>query len=202
MATGVKVANQSLLCGKLQAMVTAWHWWKSLYSQRSPQCGYQCNSFNNQIYGLTKDSTRQLPKKGYITKSSPFGTIERPFRPAELTFGARGYILRSHWMWTWNRLKWRWSAAAQKPEKSSKTPGETLSSTMVLTAGFGKGKPLRSAYYFGTWQTNDFWQKQRQRTCVGWISTESGYAWRKRYNRKRSVGSRCHTAKTVLCNWN
>ena len=29
-------------------------------------------------------------KKGFVTKSSPYGTVERPFRPAELTMGARG----------------------------------------------------------------------------------------------------------------
>ena len=46
--------------------------------------------FNNQIYGLTKGQYSPTTKKGYVTKSSPFGTIERPFRPAELTFGARG----------------------------------------------------------------------------------------------------------------
>jgi len=46
--------------------------------------------FNNQIYGLTKGQYSPTTKKGFVTKSSPFGTIERPFRPAELTFGARG----------------------------------------------------------------------------------------------------------------
>ena len=46
--------------------------------------------FNNQIYGLTKGQYSPTTKKGFVTKSSPYGTIERPFRPAELTFGARG----------------------------------------------------------------------------------------------------------------
>ena len=46
--------------------------------------------FNNQIYGLTKGQYSPTTKKGYVTKSSPFGTVERPFRPAELTLGARG----------------------------------------------------------------------------------------------------------------
>ncbi|MDP4202963.1 MAG: 2-oxoacid:ferredoxin oxidoreductase subunit beta [Bacteroidota bacterium] len=45
---------------------------------------------NNEIYGLTKGQYSPTSKKGLVTKSSPFGTIERPFRPAELTFGARG----------------------------------------------------------------------------------------------------------------
>jgi 2-oxoglutarate ferredoxin oxidoreductase subunit beta len=46
--------------------------------------------FNNQIYGLTKGQYSPTTKKGFVTKSSPYGTVERPFRPAELTFGACG----------------------------------------------------------------------------------------------------------------
>jgi len=46
--------------------------------------------FNNQIYGLTKGQYSPTSKKGFVCKSSPFGTVEEPFRPAELTLGARG----------------------------------------------------------------------------------------------------------------
>ena len=46
--------------------------------------------FNNQIYGLTKGQYSPTSKKGFVCKSSPFGTVEEPFRPAELAFGARG----------------------------------------------------------------------------------------------------------------
>lgn len=46
--------------------------------------------FNNQIYGLTKGQYSPTSKLGFVSKSSPYGTVERPFRPAELTFGARG----------------------------------------------------------------------------------------------------------------
>ncbi len=46
--------------------------------------------FNNQIYGLTKGQYSPTSYKGQVTGSSPYGTIEEPFRPAELTFGARG----------------------------------------------------------------------------------------------------------------
>lgn len=46
--------------------------------------------FNNQIYGLTKGQYSPTTKKGFVTKSSPYGTVERPFRTAELTFGAGG----------------------------------------------------------------------------------------------------------------
>lgn len=45
---------------------------------------------NNEIYGLTKGQYSPTSKYGFISKSSPYGTVEEPFRPAELTFGARG----------------------------------------------------------------------------------------------------------------
>ena len=46
--------------------------------------------FNNRIYGLTKGQYSPTSPKGFISKSSPYGTVERPFIPAELVFGARG----------------------------------------------------------------------------------------------------------------
>lgn len=46
--------------------------------------------FNNKIYGLTKGQYSPTSDKGFVSKSSPYGTVEEPFRPAELCFGARG----------------------------------------------------------------------------------------------------------------
>ncbi len=46
--------------------------------------------FNNKIYGLTKGQYSPTSARGFVSKSSPYGTVEEPFRPAELTFGARG----------------------------------------------------------------------------------------------------------------
>jgi len=46
--------------------------------------------FNNEIYGLTKGQYSPTSKFGFVSKSSPYGTVEMPFRPAELTIGARG----------------------------------------------------------------------------------------------------------------
>ena len=45
---------------------------------------------NNRIYGLTKGQYSPTSPRGFVSKSSPFGTVEDPFRPAELCFGARG----------------------------------------------------------------------------------------------------------------
>ncbi len=45
---------------------------------------------NNKIYGLTKGQYSPTTDRGAVTKSSPYGTVEEPFIPAELVFGARG----------------------------------------------------------------------------------------------------------------
>jgi len=45
---------------------------------------------NNKIYGLTKGQYSPTSDRGFVCKSSPYGTVEDPFRPAELTIGARG----------------------------------------------------------------------------------------------------------------
>ncbi|MCH5178649.1 MAG: 2-oxoacid:ferredoxin oxidoreductase subunit beta [Prevotellaceae bacterium] len=47
---------------------------------------------NNRIYGLTKGQYSPTSPRGFISKSSPYGTVEEPFRPAELCFGARGHF--------------------------------------------------------------------------------------------------------------
>ena len=46
--------------------------------------------FNNKIYGLTKGQYSPTSDRGFVSNSSPYGTTEDPFIPAELVFGARG----------------------------------------------------------------------------------------------------------------
>lgn len=46
--------------------------------------------FNNKIYGLTKGQYSPTSDRGFVSKTSPYGTVEDPFRPSELCFGARG----------------------------------------------------------------------------------------------------------------
>ncbi len=48
--------------------------------------------FNNQIYGLTKGQYSPTSERGFVSKSSPHGTIEFPFNPGELTLGSRGFF--------------------------------------------------------------------------------------------------------------
>ena len=90
-ATGVKIANPKLTVWQISGdgdglAIGGNHF---IHSVRR-NIDMNVLLFNNQIYGLTKGQFSPTSKKGSVTKSSPFGTIERPFRPAELTFGSRG----------------------------------------------------------------------------------------------------------------
>ncbi len=44
--------------------------------------------FNNEIYGLTKGQYSPTSKTGIVTKSSPYGSLDRSFVPASLALGA------------------------------------------------------------------------------------------------------------------
>lgn len=46
--------------------------------------------FNNRIYGLTKGQYSPTSARGFVSKTSPFGTVEDPFVPGQLVIGARG----------------------------------------------------------------------------------------------------------------
>ena len=47
---------------------------------------------NNRIHGLTTGQYSPTSPRGFVSKSSPYGTVEDPFHPAELCFGARGHF--------------------------------------------------------------------------------------------------------------
>jgi 2-oxoglutarate ferredoxin oxidoreductase subunit beta len=44
--------------------------------------------FNNRIYGLTKGQVSPTSELGKVTKSTPLGSIDRPFEPSALVLGA------------------------------------------------------------------------------------------------------------------
>ena len=46
--------------------------------------------FNNRVYGLTKGQYSPTSERGFVSKTSPYGTIEDPFIPGQLVIGARG----------------------------------------------------------------------------------------------------------------
>ena len=50
--------------------------------------GIKVLMFNNKIYGLTKGQYSPTSEFGKKTKSTPFGTVDRPFNPLALAIGA------------------------------------------------------------------------------------------------------------------
>ena len=53
--------------------------------------------FNNQIYGLTKGQYSPTSEVGKVTKSTPFGSIDRPFNPVSLAIGSEAtFVARTH----------------------------------------------------------------------------------------------------------
>ena len=58
--------------------------------------GIKVLMFNNKIYGLTKGQYSPTSEFGKKTKSTPFGTADRPFNPLALAIGAEAtFVARS-----------------------------------------------------------------------------------------------------------
>lgn len=90
-ATGVKVANPELMVWQISGdgdglAIGGNHF---IHAVRR-NIDLNMLLLNNKIYGLTKGQYSPTSNRGAVTKSSPYGTIEDPFIPAELVFGARG----------------------------------------------------------------------------------------------------------------
>ena len=97
-ATGVKVANPELTVWQVSGdgdglAIGGNHF---IHAVRR-NVNINMMIFNNKIYGLTKGQYSPTSDRGAVTKSSPSGTVEDPFIPAELCFGARGnFFARSY----------------------------------------------------------------------------------------------------------
>jgi 2-oxoglutarate ferredoxin oxidoreductase subunit beta len=53
--------------------------------------------FNNQIYGLTKGQYSPTSEVGKVTKSTPMGSVDRPFNPISVAVGAGAtFVARTH----------------------------------------------------------------------------------------------------------
>lgn len=90
-ATGVKSANPKLsvwvMSGDGDSMAIGGNHFIHIL-RRNLNINYIL--FNNEIYGLTKGQYSPTTPLGKITKTSPYGTIEHPFKPGELAMGAEG----------------------------------------------------------------------------------------------------------------
>ncbi len=92
-ATGVKVANPALTVWQVSGdgdglAIGGNHF---IHANRR-NVNIKMILLNNRIYGLTKGQYSPTSPRGFVSKSSPYGTVEDPFRPAELCFGARGHF--------------------------------------------------------------------------------------------------------------
>ncbi|MEW5852247.1 MAG: 2-oxoacid:ferredoxin oxidoreductase subunit beta [Myxococcota bacterium] len=58
--------------------------------------GIKVMMFNNRIYGLTKGQYSPTSEVGKKAKSTPFGSVDRPFNPLSVALGAEGtFVARS-----------------------------------------------------------------------------------------------------------
>ncbi len=90
-ATGVKVANPDLMVWEMTGDGDALAIGGNHYIHAIRRnIDIKIILFNNEIYGLTKGQYSPTSKKGQKTKTSPYGTIEEPFKIGELTIGANG----------------------------------------------------------------------------------------------------------------
>ncbi len=89
-ATGVKVANPNLsvwvISGDGDSLAIGGNHF--IHAVRR-NVNMNLILFNNEIYGLTKGQYSPTSERGKVTKSSPHGTVEDPFNPAELALGAQ-----------------------------------------------------------------------------------------------------------------
>ena len=89
-ARGVKTANPRLSVRSPPATATRWPSAANFIHAIRRNVDLNVILFNNEIYGLTKGQYSPTSKLGKITKTSPYGTVEKPFNPGELVIGAKG----------------------------------------------------------------------------------------------------------------
>ncbi len=88
-ATGVKVANPDLqvwvITGDGDGLSIGGN--HMIHSLRR-NVDMKIILFNNEIYGLTKGQYSPTSPRGLKTKTTPFGSVDTPFNPAQLALGA------------------------------------------------------------------------------------------------------------------
>ena len=88
-ATGVKLANPELdvwvITGDGDAMSIGGNHFTHVLRRN---INMKILMFNNRIYGLTKGQYSPTSEVGKITKSTPMGSLDYPFNPPALAFGA------------------------------------------------------------------------------------------------------------------
>ncbi len=91
--------------------------------------------FNNRIYGLTKGQYSPTSDRGFVSKTSPFGTVEDPFVPGQLVIGARGtFFARS----LDGNLKLSQSILEKAAEHKGTSMVEVLQNCVIFNDGIHK----------------------------------------------------------------
>ena len=96
-ATGIKIANPELevwvATGDGDALSIGGN---HMIHMLRRNVGIKILLFNNRIYGLTKGQYSPTSELGKRTKSTPFGSVDRPFHPLSLALGAEAtFVARS-----------------------------------------------------------------------------------------------------------
>jgi 2-oxoglutarate/2-oxoacid ferredoxin oxidoreductase subunit beta len=96
-ATGLKVAKPDLdvwvITGDGDALSIGGN---HLIHAMRRNVGLKILLFNNRIYGLTKGQYSPTSEEGKLTKSTPFGSLDRPLNPVSLALGAEcTFVARS-----------------------------------------------------------------------------------------------------------
>ena len=121
--------------------------------------------FNNQIYGLTKGQYSPTSEIGKKTKSTPFGSLDRPFNPLSLAIGAEAtFVARSVDVFQQHlkdTLKTRRRAQRLGLRRNS-AKLQHLQRRRVVRP-HRKGRPQRARHPTRARQAADLRQKSRQR---------------------------------------
>ena len=115
-ATGVKIANPDLdvwvITGDGDALSIGGN---HLIHAMRRNIGLKILLFNNRIYGLTKGQYSPTSEEGKMTKSSPYGSLDRPLNPLSLALGAEcTFVARSVDVYQQHLMEVLRAAAAHK----------------------------------------------------------------------------------------
>ena len=90
--------------------------------------------FNNQIYGLTKGQYSPTSEIGKVTKSTPMGSVDRPFNPISVAAGAGAtFIARTHDLDRKHMIEVFRRATSTRVPRSSRSTRTATSSTTAPT---------------------------------------------------------------------
>ena len=115
-ATGIKIANPELdvwvITGDGDALSIGGN---HLIHAIRRNIGIKILLFNNRIYGLTKGQYSPTSEEGKMTKSTPFGSLDRPLNPLSLALGSEcTFVARSVDVYQQHLMQTLKAAAAHK----------------------------------------------------------------------------------------